>query len=101
VRDLSSPPRQRPHKPVNTSSRAEKDLNEDQGCQMFHDTTYQKRENIPNDHKIYQMATKYTKMARKFTQRPQNVPSSIISRPFKIYPNWDFWLQDIHTIWQP
>jgi hypothetical protein len=33
-----------------------------QGCQVFLGTTYiAKREKIPNDNKIYQMATKYTK----------------------------------------
>jgi hypothetical protein len=41
------------------------------------------RENISNGHKIYQMAVKYTKS-------PQNIPTSSIGRPSKIYPNWDF-----------
>jgi hypothetical protein len=30
-----------------------------QGCHIFLVTKYQNRENIPNDHKIYQMAIKY------------------------------------------
>jgi hypothetical protein len=30
-----------------------------QGCQIFRGTMYQNVENIPNDHKIYQSATKY------------------------------------------
>jgi hypothetical protein len=32
-----------------------------QDCQIFHGTTYQNGENVSNDHKIYQMAIKYTK----------------------------------------
>jgi hypothetical protein len=36
-------------------------------------------QNIPNDRKIDQMAIKYTNIAR----------------PSKIYPNWDFWLQNM------
>jgi hypothetical protein len=29
------------------------------GCQIFLGTTYQNGKNIPNNHKIYKMATKY------------------------------------------
>jgi hypothetical protein len=32
---------------------------EKQGCQIFLGTTYQNGKNIPNDHKIYQMAINY------------------------------------------
>jgi hypothetical protein len=32
-----------------------------QDCQIFHGTTYQNGEYVSNDHKIYQMAIKYTK----------------------------------------
>jgi hypothetical protein len=32
-----------------------------QGCQIFLATTYQNGKSIPNNHKKYQMATKYTK----------------------------------------
>jgi hypothetical protein len=32
-----------------------------QGCQIFLDTIYQKRENIPNYHNITKGAIKYTK----------------------------------------
>jgi hypothetical protein len=32
-----------------------------QGCQIFLDTTYQSGKNIPNGHKVYQMAMKYMK----------------------------------------
>jgi hypothetical protein len=63
-------------------------------------------QNIPNGHKIYQMATKYTKW-------PQNIPTgseidqtakkllSFLSRHSKIYPNWNFWFENMYTIWQP
>jgi hypothetical protein len=26
---------------------------------------------------------------------------SSIARPYKIYPNWDFWFENTYTIWQP
>jgi hypothetical protein len=29
-----------------------------QGCQIFHGTTYQNGKNLPNNHKIFQMAAK-------------------------------------------
>jgi hypothetical protein len=32
-----------------------------QGCQIFLGTTYPNGKNIPNNHKIYPMATNYTK----------------------------------------
>jgi hypothetical protein len=32
-----------------------------QGCQIFLATTYQNGENIPNEHKIYQMSTRCAK----------------------------------------
>jgi hypothetical protein len=32
-----------------------------QGCQIFRGTIYQSGENVPNNHKIYQSATKYNK----------------------------------------
>jgi hypothetical protein len=37
------------------------DDNLDQGCQIFLGTIYQHGENIPNCHKIYQIATEYTR----------------------------------------
>jgi hypothetical protein len=40
-----------------------------QGCQIFLSTTYQNGKNMPNDHTIYQMATKYTKW-------PQNISNA-------------------------
>jgi hypothetical protein len=33
----------------------------DQGCQIFLDAIYQNGKNIPDDHKLYQMAVKYSK----------------------------------------
>jgi hypothetical protein len=48
---------------------------------------------VPNDHKIYQMATTYSKWAL-------NIPTISFLRPSKIYPNWDFLVWK-YTIWQP
>jgi hypothetical protein len=51
---------------------------------------------IPNDRKIYQMATKYTKWPQtipngsKIDQMAIDVPTSSFGRPSKIFPNWDF-----------
>jgi hypothetical protein len=39
-----------------------------QGCQIFLGTTYQTGKKLPNDHEIYQIATKYAKW-------PQNIPN--------------------------
>jgi hypothetical protein len=30
-----------------------------------------------------------------------NIPTCSIARPFKIFPNWDFWFENIVAIWQP
>jgi hypothetical protein len=38
--------------------------------------------------KIFQMAIKYTRW-------PQNIPTSAITRPSKIYPNWDFRFENV------
>jgi hypothetical protein len=43
---------------------------------------------IPNGLQIYQMAAKYTKCQL-------NIPTSAIARPFRIYPNRDFWFGNI------
>jgi hypothetical protein len=40
---------------------------------------------LPNGQEMYQMAVIYI---------PNNVPTISIPRPFKIYPNWDFWLKN-------
>jgi hypothetical protein len=50
--------------------------------------------------KIYQLTTKCTKlhklylMAVKYSKRSLNIPTFCIPRPSKIYPNWDFWLEN-------
>jgi hypothetical protein len=62
-----------------------------QGCQIFLAATYQNGENIPNYHKMYQMATKYT----KWPQCTKNIPKTSISRPPKIYPN--FWFENMQS----
>jgi hypothetical protein len=31
----------------------------------------------------------------KYTEWPKNIPTSSIARPYKIYPNWDFWFKNI------
>jgi hypothetical protein len=38
--------------------------------------------------KTYQMAIKYTKWL-------ENLPTSSIARPSKIYPNWNFWFENM------
>jgi hypothetical protein len=61
-----------------------------QGCQIYTGTRYPTGKYIPNNHKIYQMATKYTKwpqnipnghkiyqMATKYTKWPQNIPNGL------------------------
>jgi hypothetical protein len=64
-----------------------------QGCQIFHGTTLQHIKNIyqitpkiyiPHGHKIYQMAE----------NRPNGHKYSI-ARPSKIYPNRDFWCENM------
>jgi hypothetical protein len=65
-------------------------------------------QSISNGHKVYQMATKYIKwpqsisnghkvyqMAVKYINWSYNIPPSPISRPYKIYPNWNFWFENI------
>jgi hypothetical protein len=44
-------------------------------------------QNIPNDHKIDQMAI--------------NMPTSSIARPSKIYPVWDFGFENLATLLSP
>jgi hypothetical protein len=73
-----------------------------QGCQIFLCATYENGEkaiplnfkcakwpqNIPNSHKI----DKWT----------HNIPAPSIARPSKIYPNRDFWFENLATlIWSP
>jgi hypothetical protein len=51
-------------------------------------------ENIPKLPKIYLMAIKYTK-CRKIDLTAIKIPTSFIARLSKIYPNWDFWFENI------
>jgi hypothetical protein len=64
--------------------------------------------NIPNNYKIYQIATKYTKLpqnipncnkiyqiAIKWTKWTYNMATSLIARPSKIFPNRDFWFENM------
>jgi hypothetical protein len=46
--------------------------------------------NIPNDHEIYQMATKIPN-GHKIGPTVIKIPTSSIARTYKIYPNKYFW----------
>jgi hypothetical protein len=59
-----------------------------QGCQSFLDKIYQ------NGGKYTKMALNY-QMAVKYSKWPNNIPTFPISRPSKIYPNWDFGFEKI------
>jgi hypothetical protein len=64
------------------------------GCQMVSWSKHTKMETIiPNDHKLYQMAIKYTKR-RIVHKSPSNIPTYSIPSPSKIFPNWDFWYEN-------
>jgi hypothetical protein len=91
-----------------------------QGCQIFLGAThqngkiyqilshkiYQWPQNIPNGHKIYQMATKYTKwsqnipsghkiyqMVTKYTKWPQNIPNR--HKIYQMTTKYTKWPQNI------
>jgi hypothetical protein len=57
--------------------------------------------NIPNGNKIYQMAIKYTKWPQnipngnKIDEMSINFTKSFTARHFKVYPNRDFWFENI------
>jgi hypothetical protein len=51
---------------------------------------YQITSKLANDHKIYKLAILYSKCAL-------NIPTISILRPLKIYPNWDFWFENIRS----
>jgi hypothetical protein len=57
-----------------------------QGCQTFPGTTYQNGKNVPNEHKIYQMTTKYTKW-------PQNIP--IDHKIYQLTTKYTYWPQNL------
>jgi hypothetical protein len=46
-------------------------------------TIYHDPKTVPNAHIIYQISKKHTKC-------PPDVPNCFITRPSKIYKNWDF-----------
>jgi hypothetical protein len=65
-------------------------------------------QNVPNDHKMYQMTTKCTMwpqnvpndhkmylMTINYTKLSYNIPTSYITRPSQIYPKWYFWFENI------
>jgi hypothetical protein len=42
------------------------------------------------------MTTKYAyQMAIIYSKWVKNIPTNSITRPSKIYPNWDFWYENI------
>jgi hypothetical protein len=62
-----------------------------QGCQIFPCTIYQNRkehvkspQNMPNRRKC-----------TKLPQNTPNIPTFFIPRLSKIYPNWDFWYENV------
>jgi hypothetical protein len=55
-------------------------------ARFFLGATNQNLKNKQSWHKIYQMAVNLTKW-------PYNISTSSITRPFKIYPNGDFWFK--------
>jgi hypothetical protein len=60
-----------------------------QGCQILFGKRYQNGENIPNDHKTFQMAG-------KFTQWPKHIPTSSICKTFQNLPKLFFvWFENI------
>jgi hypothetical protein len=65
------------------------------GCQIFLYTKYQNGKNITNYHKRFQMSIKYTKRQLNGPNVPKSIPTSSISRPSKIYLNFDFRFENI------
>jgi hypothetical protein len=82
--------------------------NLEQGCQIFLGTIYQNGGGgtIPNNQKIYRMATKYTKWpqnipnARKITKWTYYLPTSSIAIPWKNLPKLGFLVWK-YAVWQP
>jgi hypothetical protein len=61
-----------------------------QGCQIFLETTYQNGKNIPNDHKMYQTAIKYT-ICPKNRQNGHKNTNSFHCKTFQNLPKFVFW----------
>jgi hypothetical protein len=66
-----------------------------QGCQIFIGKTYQNGDeytklpqNVPNGQCITQTTVKFSKCTL-------NIPRFSIPRSSKMYPNWDFWFENI------
>jgi hypothetical protein len=49
--------------------------------------------------KTYQITTKYVYQITPIGQK--SIPTSSIARPSEIYPNWDFWCENMYACWQP
>jgi hypothetical protein len=85
------------------------EIGSNQGCQICIDTMYvpKRGKNISYGHKVtkwpqnYQMTIKYTvHKVTMYSRWPENIPTFVLPRPSKIYPNWGFWWE-LYTIWQP
>jgi hypothetical protein len=66
-----------------------------QGCQIFLTTTYQSGIKYTKSHKIYQMATKYTKWQYNRPNGHKMYKHLSIVRPTKVYPNWGCWFENM------
>jgi hypothetical protein len=62
----------------------------EQGCQIFIGTTYQNRENVPNDRQNIPNGNKIPN-GRKMYHRAANLSILSTSGSSKIFTNWDFW----------
>jgi hypothetical protein len=69
-------------------------MKSDQGCQIFREKIYQTRENIPDDHKIFQRSIKIPN-CRKIDQMAINCTSIFNWKSLQNYPNWEFWFEKI------
>jgi hypothetical protein len=76
------------------------EASEEQGCQIFLGTTYQKGGNIPNYHYIYWQQN--IPIDRKIDQMAIKYPMYLqLQDPLKFTHSWEIWCKDICTIWQP
>jgi hypothetical protein len=64
-------------------------------ARFFFGAAYQNMKNIPNNCKLYQMANIYIPNGRKIHQMALKYTTFSIARPSKIYPNWDFWFENM------
>jgi hypothetical protein len=68
----------------------------DQGCQIFLDTIYQISATLPNGHKIYQMAVKYTNIFHPFPSKMNQIWIFCL----KIYHLATLPLTNTYSIWK-